>query len=41
MIPVGETNEDQVLRVIEKLPDGSIDSRDVTPVRFVPLRRER
>jgi protein-L-isoaspartate(D-aspartate) O-methyltransferase len=41
VIPVGETDEDQVLRVIEKLPDGSVDSRDVTPVRFVPLLRDR
>jgi protein-L-isoaspartate(D-aspartate) O-methyltransferase len=39
VIPVGET-QDQVLRVLEKRPDGSIDSRDVVPVRFVPLLRE-
>jgi protein-L-isoaspartate(D-aspartate) O-methyltransferase len=40
VIPVGDTQLDQVLRVIEKRPDGSIDSRDVVPVRFVPLLRE-
>jgi protein-L-isoaspartate(D-aspartate) O-methyltransferase len=39
VIPVGETSADQVLRVIEKRPDGSVDSRDIIPVRFVPLRR--
>jgi protein-L-isoaspartate(D-aspartate) O-methyltransferase len=41
VIPVGETSEDQVLRVIEKRLDGTIDTRDVVPVRFVPLRRGR
>jgi protein-L-isoaspartate(D-aspartate) O-methyltransferase len=40
VIPVGDTQADQVLRVLEKRPDGSIDSRDVVPVRFVPLLRE-
>jgi protein-L-isoaspartate(D-aspartate) O-methyltransferase len=40
VIPVGDTQLDQVLQVIEKRPDGSIDRRDVVPVRFVPLLRE-
>ena len=40
VIPVGDTQAEQVLRVLEKGPDGSIDSRDVVPVRFVPLLRE-
>ena len=40
VIPVGDTQSEQVLRVLEKLPDGSIESRDVVPVRFVPLLRE-
>ena len=40
VIPVGDTPGEQVLRVLEKRPDGTIDSRDVVPVRFVPLLRE-
>lgn len=39
VIPVGETDRTQVLRVLAKRPDGSVDSRDIVPVRFVPLRR--
>jgi protein-L-isoaspartate(D-aspartate) O-methyltransferase len=39
VIPVGDPEEDQVLRLIEKRPDGTIDTRDIVPVRFVPLRR--
>jgi protein-L-isoaspartate(D-aspartate) O-methyltransferase len=39
VIPVGETLADQVLQVVEKRADGSVDIRDVIPVRFVPLRR--
>jgi protein-L-isoaspartate(D-aspartate) O-methyltransferase len=39
VIPVGDQRANQVLKVIEKLPDGTVDTRDVTPVRFVPLRR--
>ena len=39
VIPVGETQSEQVLRVIEKRPDGTTDSRDIAPVRFVPLTR--
>jgi protein-L-isoaspartate(D-aspartate) O-methyltransferase len=41
VIPVGDTNEDQVLRLIEKRPDGTLDTRDIVPVRFVPLLRGR
>jgi protein-L-isoaspartate(D-aspartate) O-methyltransferase len=40
VIPVGDTQGVQVLRLIEKRPDGTIDSRDVVTVRFVPLLRE-
>ncbi|MGE0160351.1 MAG: protein-L-isoaspartate(D-aspartate) O-methyltransferase [Gemmatimonadales bacterium] len=40
VIPVGDTQAEQVLRVLEKRPDGTVDTRDVTPVRFVPLLRE-
>jgi protein-L-isoaspartate(D-aspartate) O-methyltransferase len=39
VIPVGEAGADQVLRLIEKLPNGELDVEDVLPVRFVPLRR--
>jgi protein-L-isoaspartate(D-aspartate) O-methyltransferase len=40
VIPVGDSPGEQVLRVLEKRPDGTIASRDVVPVRFVPLLRE-
>lgn len=39
MIPVGEANAIQHLTVIEKRADGTIDTRRVLPVRFVPLTR--
>ncbi len=39
VIPVGDPAGTQVLRVIEKLPTGEVEERDVLPVRFVPLRR--
>lgn len=39
VIPVSTSFNSQVLRVIEKRPDGSTQTRDVIPVRFVPLRR--
>jgi protein-L-isoaspartate(D-aspartate) O-methyltransferase len=39
VIPVDDTRGGQVLQVVEKLPDGRIDVRNVTPVRFVPLLR--
>ncbi|HLS81694.1 MAG TPA: protein-L-isoaspartate(D-aspartate) O-methyltransferase [Steroidobacter sp.] len=39
VIPVGPTHAVQHLRLIEKDDDGQIRSRNVTPVRFVPLRR--
>jgi protein-L-isoaspartate(D-aspartate) O-methyltransferase len=39
VIPVGDTSSDQVLQVIEKLPNGEVDVRDVALVRFVPLTR--
>ena len=41
VIPVGPVSATQQLRLIEKDPTGKITSRDITPVRFVPLRRER
>ena len=41
VIPVGPEGMIQELTLIEKKPDGSIESRRVIPVRFVPLTRER
>jgi protein-L-isoaspartate(D-aspartate) O-methyltransferase len=40
VIPVGTGPSDQVLKVIEKQPSGRIETRDVLPVRFVPLRSQ-
>lgn len=37
VIPVGEPNRTQSLRVLTKGPDGKIEQRDVLPVAFVPL----
>ena len=39
VVPVGLAGDIQQLRLIEKRPDGGIDSRDVLPVAFVPLTR--
>ncbi len=39
IIPVGDSLSIQVLKVIEKLPGGEIEIRDIAAVRFVPLRR--
>ena len=39
VIPVGEASSVQMLRVVEKLPGGEVQIRDIIPVRFVPLRR--
>jgi protein-L-isoaspartate(D-aspartate) O-methyltransferase len=39
IIPVGDGDGGQVLQVVEKRPDGGVDVRNVTPVRFVPLLR--
>jgi protein-L-isoaspartate(D-aspartate) O-methyltransferase len=41
VIPVGPAWSVQHLMLIEKLADGSIQSRKVLPVRFVPFTRER
>jgi protein-L-isoaspartate(D-aspartate) O-methyltransferase len=41
IIPVGKTSRTQYLRLITKTADGKQQSRDLLPVRFVPLRRER
>lgn len=41
VIPVGPAERIQYLTLIEKQADGSIRSRQIVPVRFVPLTRER
>lgn len=41
VIPVGPADRIQYLTLIEKQADGSIRSRQIVPVRFVPLTRER
>jgi protein-L-isoaspartate(D-aspartate) O-methyltransferase len=40
-IPVGETAWTQNLLLIEKDKDGKLTTRNLIPVRFVPLTRER
>lgn len=39
VIPVGDPSSVQILQVIEKLPGGEVEVRDIIPVRFVPFRR--
>lgn len=39
VVPVGPTNATQELKVLEKDATGGVVSRNVAPVRFVPLRR--
>jgi len=41
VIPVGPEGMIQELMLIEKRADGSVGSRRIIPVRFVPLTRER
>ena len=41
VIPVEDAGGDQVLQVLAKREDGSVDVREVAPVRFVPLLRGR
>jgi protein-L-isoaspartate(D-aspartate) O-methyltransferase len=41
VIPVGGSAFDQQLTVIEKAADATIAKREVLPVRFVPLTRDR
>ena len=40
IIPVGSPFRTQSLRVLEKHANGSIHTRDVLPVGFVPLTRD-
>ena len=39
IIPVGDSSSVQILKVVEKLPGGEVEIRDIAPVRFVPFRR--
>jgi protein-L-isoaspartate(D-aspartate) O-methyltransferase len=39
VIPVGETGQEQTLRVITQGSEGKPEVRELLPVRFVPLRR--
>ena len=41
VIPVGPAGAVQRLTLLEKRADGSVHSREIVPVRFVPLTRER
>jgi len=41
VVPVGGAWDVQALTVLTREPDGSVDRREVAPVRFVPLVRER
>ena len=41
VIPVGPSEMVQYLTLIEKQADGSVRSRQIIPVRFVPFTRER
>jgi protein-L-isoaspartate(D-aspartate) O-methyltransferase len=40
VIPVGPIHSAQHLRLIERTSQGEIETRNITPVRFVPMRRE-
>jgi len=39
VLPLGDPFTSQVLTVVEKTEDGSVSSRQILPVRFVPLTR--
>jgi protein-L-isoaspartate(D-aspartate) O-methyltransferase len=41
VIPVGSVGETQSLKVVEKEQSGRLKTREVIPVRFVPLTREK
>lgn len=41
VVPVGAQHEVQELRLLAKQPDGSLETRDVLEVRFVPMVRGR
>jgi protein-L-isoaspartate(D-aspartate) O-methyltransferase len=39
VVPVGRQSDVQELRLVEKDASGRVHTRDITPVRFVPMRR--
>jgi protein-L-isoaspartate(D-aspartate) O-methyltransferase len=41
VMPVGGTDEIQQLTVLTKQPDGTLDTDELLPVRFVPVTRDR
>jgi len=41
VVPVGAQHEVQELQLLEKRPEGSLETRDVLEVRFVPMVRGR
>lgn len=40
-MPLGSTGGDQSLVVLTKQPDGTLEQRELLPVRFVPITRDR
>ena len=38
VVPLGAPFMTQYLMLVEKQPDGSVTTRQIVPVRFVPLR---
>jgi protein-L-isoaspartate(D-aspartate) O-methyltransferase len=40
VIPIGEPSSIQSLTLVEKKADGTVERREVVPVRFVPLTRD-
>jgi protein-L-isoaspartate(D-aspartate) O-methyltransferase len=37
VVPVGQEGGVQSLQLIHKKPDGTVETKDVLPVRFVPM----
>jgi protein-L-isoaspartate(D-aspartate) O-methyltransferase len=37
VVPVGQEGGVQSLQLIRKKPDGTVETKDVLPVRFVPM----
>ncbi|MFW6258542.1 MAG: protein-L-isoaspartate O-methyltransferase [Halochromatium sp.] len=41
VMPLGSSGGDQSLVVLSKQPDGTLEQRELLPVRFVPITRDR
>ncbi len=39
IVPVGEQADVQILKQVDRAPDGALSIRDILPVRFVPMTR--